>query len=75
MEGTGKEKYTGQFASLVEQRVSSRYDAAQTALEDKKKRTKAGLDTPSGAGKMNKGGAVMKYNMGGKVPGLTQVCL
>ena len=69
MEGTGKEKYTlGNFAQFGGDKGSAaRYDAAQTALEDKKKRTKAGLDTPSGAGKFNKGGEVMKYNMGGKV--------
>ena len=70
MEGTGKEKYTlGNFAQFGGDKGSARkYDAAQTALEEKNERTKAGLDTPSGAGKFNKGGKVTKYRGGGKVP-------
>lgn len=70
LEGTDKEKYTqGNFYMFGGKKSSAgQYDDAQTALEEKKKRTKAGLDTPPGAGKYNKGGKVMKYNMGGKVP-------
>jgi len=62
MEGTGKEKYTlGNFAQFGGDKGSAaRYDAAQTALEEKNKRRKAGLDTPPGAGKFKKGGVVKK---------------
>ena len=70
LEGTGKEKYSqGNFYMFGGKKSSAgQYDDAQTALEEKNERKKAGLDTPPGKGKFNKGGMVKKYNMGGRVP-------
>ena len=71
MEGTGKEKYSQGNLYMFGGKKSSaaQYDDAQAALERKNKRTKAGLDTPSGAGKFNKGGTVKTYSAGGVTGG------